>query len=172
MDSSGIHLWLVLWKAYESLHSHAIRHIHSLGLGFSDFAVLEVVFHKGPTPVNTIGELVHLTSGSITAAVDRMEAKGLVERCKHPSDRRARVVHLTEAGEALIRCAFADHAAAMERATAGLTPEERVTAVALLKKLGIHASAGLDPGPGLRPSDVSAHPRASTTPPRSGTDRP
>jgi len=58
---------------------------------------------------------VHLTSGSITVAVDRMEAKGLVQRCNHPSDRRARVVHLTEAGEKLIRCAFADHEAAMER---------------------------------------------------------
>lgn len=143
MDSSGIHLWLVLWKAYETLHAHAVRHIQSLGLGFSDFAVLEVIFHKGPTPVNTIGELVYLTSGSITAAVDRMEAKGLVHRCNHPSDRRARVVHLTEAGEKLIRCAFAAHESAMECAAAGLSPEERVQAVALLKKLGLHAQADL-----------------------------
>ena len=143
MDSSGIHLWLVLWKAYESLHAHAVRHIQSLGLGFSDFAVLEVLFHKGPTPVNTIGERVYLTSGSITTAIDRMEAKGLVKRCDHPSDRRARVVHLTGAGENLIRCAFAAHASAMERAASGLTPDERVQAVALLKKLGLQAQAEL-----------------------------
>jgi len=143
MDSSGIHLWLVLWKAYESLHSHAVRHIHSLDLGFSDFAVLEVVLHKGPTPVNAIGEIVHLTSGSITAAVDRLEQKGLLQRCNHPTDRRARVVHLTEAGEKLIRCAFADHTAAMEHAAAGLTPDERLQAIALLKKLGLHAQAEL-----------------------------
>jgi len=145
MDSSGIHLWLVLWKAYESLRAHAIRHIQSLGLGFSDFSVLEVLLHKGPTPVNAIGEMVHLTSGSITVAVDRMEAKGLVQRCNHPSDRRARVVHLTEAGEKLIRCAFADHEAAMERAAAGLTPAEREQAIALLKKLGLRAQADLLP---------------------------
>jgi MarR family 2-MHQ and catechol resistance regulon transcriptional repressor len=144
MDSSGIHLWLVLWKAYEALHAHAIRNIQALGLGFSDFAVLEVVLHKGPTPVNTIGDLVHLTSGSITAAVDRLEAKGLVKRCNHPSDRRARVVHLTESGEKLIRCAFAAHESAMERAAAGLDADERVQAVALLKKLGLHAQAGLE----------------------------
>src|ERR1039458_2644853 len=61
MEASGIHLWLVLWKAYEAVRRHAERHIHSLGLGFSDFAVLEVLLHKGPTPVNTIGELEHLT---------------------------------------------------------------------------------------------------------------
>jgi MarR family 2-MHQ and catechol resistance regulon transcriptional repressor len=139
MESTGIHLWLVLWKAYEALHRHADRHIHSLGLGFSDFAVLEVLLHKGPTPVNAIGQLVHLTSGSITAAIDRMEQKSLVERCSDPADRRARVVHLTEKGRKLIDCAFQDHAEAMEAATSGLTAVERGQAVALLKKLGLSA---------------------------------
>ncbi len=141
MTSSGVHLWLILMKAHESLRRHAERHIHSLGIGFSDFAVLEVVFHKGPTPVNEIGSLVRLTSGSITAAVDRLEKKGLVERRNDPEDRRARVVHLTEAGRKLISCAFADHEAAMERATAALTPEERWQAADLLKKLGLGAAA-------------------------------
>jgi MarR family 2-MHQ and catechol resistance regulon transcriptional repressor len=141
MDATGIHLWLVLWKAYEAVRRHAERHIHSLGLGFSDFAVLEVLLHKGPSPVNTIGDLVHLTSGSITAAIDRLERKSLVARCAHSSDRRARVVHLTEMGRQLIECAFRDHAAAMEAATSGLTAAERAAAVVLLKKLGRSAQA-------------------------------
>jgi MarR family 2-MHQ and catechol resistance regulon transcriptional repressor len=139
MESNGIHLWLVLWKAYQSLRAHAERHIHSLGLGFSDFAALEVLLHKGPTPVNAIGELVYLTSGSITVAIDRLEEKGLVERCQHATDRRTRVVHLTDAGRALIESAFREHAGAMEAAAAGLTPAERGEAVELLKKLGLHA---------------------------------
>jgi MarR family transcriptional regulator, 2-MHQ and catechol-resistance regulon repressor len=141
MESSGVHLWLILMKAHESLRRHAERHIHSLGIGFSDFAVLEVVLHKGPTPVNEIGSLVRLTSGSITAAVDRLEKKGLVERRNDPEDRRARVVHLTEEGRKLISCAFADHEEAMERATSALTPEERGQAADLLKKLGLGAAA-------------------------------
>ena len=139
MEATGIHLWLVMWKAYEAVRCHAERHIHSLGLGFSDFAALEVLLHKGPTPVNTIGELVHLSSGSITAAIDRLEQKSLVERCTVSSDRRARVVHLTEAGRKLIECAFRDHAAAMETATSGLTQAERIEVIALLKKLGLGA---------------------------------
>jgi MarR family 2-MHQ and catechol resistance regulon transcriptional repressor len=144
MDSSGIHLWLVLWKAYESLHAHAVRHIRSLGIGFSDFAVLEVLLHKGPTAVNAIGGMVHLTSGSITAAIDRMEARGLVERRNHATDRRTRLVHLTKSGRKLIECAFADHEAAMDRAASGLAGGERLEAIALLKKLGLHAQAELD----------------------------
>ena len=139
MNATGIHLWLVLWRAYEAVRCHAVKHIHSLGLGFSDFAVLEVLLHKGPTPVNTIGGLVHLTSGSITAAVDRLVRKSLVERCSDDSDRRARVVHLTEEGRKLIECAFARHQEALEEATSGLTPRERGQAVMLLKKLGLAA---------------------------------
>lgn len=144
MESSGIHLWLVLWKAYESLRARAQRHIRSLGLGFSEFAVLEALLHKGPTPVNVIGDAVHLTSGSITTAIDRLEAKGLVARCEHPTDRRARMVNLTATGRGLIETAFREHVAAMEAATAGLTPDERGDAVELLKKLGICAAGLVD----------------------------
>jgi MarR family 2-MHQ and catechol resistance regulon transcriptional repressor len=143
MDTSGLHLWLVLWKAYESLRTHAERQVHASGIGFSDFAVLEVLLHKGPTPVNAIGHRVYLTSGSITAAVDRLEAKGLVQRCNEPADRRTRVVHLTESGRKLAECAFTAHQAAMEKATAGLPAEEQRQAAELLKKLGKYA-AGLE----------------------------
>jgi MarR family 2-MHQ and catechol resistance regulon transcriptional repressor len=139
-DASGVHVWLVMMKAHEAMRQHAMRHIDSLGIGFSDFAALEVLLHKGPTPVNEIGRLVRLTSGSITSAVDRLEHKGLVERRNDSSDRRARVVHLTEAGRKLIACAFADHELAMEKAAAGLASAERAQLVKLLKKLGLRAA--------------------------------
>lgn len=138
---SGVHLWLILMKAHEAMRRHAERHVHSLGIGFSDFAVLEVLLHKGPTPVNQIGRRVRLTSGSITAAVDRLGRKGLVERHGQAEDRRTRVVHLTPAGRKLISCAFAAHEAAMEKAAGGLTAAERAQAAALLKKLGKHAES-------------------------------
>ena len=144
MDTSCVHLWLVLWKAFESVRAHADRQVRSAGLGFSDFAVLELLLHKGPTPVNAIGERVYLTSGSITVAVDRLERKGLVSRCGDPRDRRTRVVHLTEAGRKLIERTFAGHRQALETATAGLTQEERAQAIVLLKKLGRHAQAVFD----------------------------
>jgi len=141
METSATHLWLILWRAHDALREHAERHIASLGLGFSDFGALEYLFHKGPAPVNTIGAKSRLTSGSITAALDRLERKGLVERRNHPEDRRARVVHLTAAGRKIIACAFADHEAAMARATRGLSAAERKRAAALLKKLGLTAQA-------------------------------
>lgn len=139
MRTSGTHLWLILWKAYDELRRHAECHIHSLGIGRSDFGVLESLLHKGPLAVNTLGAKVGLTSGSITSLVDRLEAKGLVERQPHPEDGRTRMVHLTPVGRKLIACAFAQHEAAMERATAGLSADEKGQAADLLKKLGLYA---------------------------------
>jgi MarR family 2-MHQ and catechol resistance regulon transcriptional repressor len=105
------------------------------GLGDSDFRVLEVLLHKGPLPVNTIGPKVWLTPGSISVAIDRLEEKELVKR-KSTGDRRVRLVELTAKGRPLITKTFRVHAAAMEEAAGALSNEERLMLLRLLKKLG------------------------------------
>jgi MarR family 2-MHQ and catechol resistance regulon transcriptional repressor len=137
--NSGIHLWLVLMKAHRALSRHAMRSIEPSGLGISDFAVLEVIMNKGPQRVNDIGRRVDLTSGSITTAIDRLEARGLVARGLDDEDRRSRIVRLTPAGRACIGEVFAQHAAALEAASSGLSKSERKSLIELLKKLGVAA---------------------------------
>jgi MarR family 2-MHQ and catechol resistance regulon transcriptional repressor len=139
----GVHLWLVLWKAQKSLERHATGNITAFGMCRSDFGVLEALLHKGPLPVNVLGAKVLLTSGSITAAVDRLERRGLVERSGDATDRRARIVHLTVEGRKLICKLFAEHEQAMEKATSALPPEERSVLIELLRKLGRGAEATL-----------------------------
>jgi MarR family 2-MHQ and catechol resistance regulon transcriptional repressor len=90
--------------------------------------------------VNTIGELIDLTTGSITTAVDRMEAKWLVVRKNHPNDRRIRLVELTSKGRRLIEKASAQFAMDMDAAFSCLTQEERLTLAELLTKLGADAA--------------------------------
>ena len=138
---SGVHVFLVLWKAASAVQVYAERSISDLEICGSDFAVLEALLHKGALPVNEIGRKVLLTSGSITVAVDRLETMGLVERRAHETDRRARIVHLTKEGRKLITRVYAQHAADMERlASASLTREERKTLISLLKKIGYEAA--------------------------------
>jgi len=141
---SGVHVFLVLWKAARAVEAYAEKSISELEICGSDFAVLEALLHKGPLPVNEIGRKVLLTSGSITVAVDRLETKGLVERRAHGTDRRARIVHLTKEGRKLITRVYADHAADMEQlVSASLTKGERKTLISLLKKIGYEAAASL-----------------------------
>src|SRR5216683_3965821 len=134
-DSAGVHLWLVFMKAFQALLPHAAGSIKRTELGDSDFRVLEVLLHKGPLPVNTIGPKVWLTPGSISVAVDRLEKAALVKR-KNTNDRRVRLVELTAKGRSLITKTFREHAAAMEEAAGVLSKEERLILLRLLKKLG------------------------------------
>jgi MarR family transcriptional regulator, 2-MHQ and catechol-resistance regulon repressor len=138
-DTSGVHVWLVLMKAFQALMPHAAESIGQTDLGDSDFRVLEALLHKGPLPVNTLGPKVWLTPGSISVAVDRLVKRGLVSRKDHPNDRRVRRVQLTPKGRALIIRGFGEHAAAMEDVAGVLSKNERLTLLRLLKKLGKHA---------------------------------
>jgi MarR family 2-MHQ and catechol resistance regulon transcriptional repressor len=139
-DSAGVHVWLVFMKTFKALLPHAAGSIKRTGLGDSDFRVLEVLLHKGPLPVNTIGPKVWLTPGSISVAVDRLVKKGLVSRNDQADDRRVRRVELTPRGRALITRVFGEHAAAMEDVAGVLSKSERLILLRLLKKLGKHAA--------------------------------
>src|SRR5207237_6808141 len=129
-------------KAHRALERVAMHSIESSEVGLSDFAVMEMLLHKGPQPVNEIGRYIELTSGAITTAVDRLDSRGLVTREAHPSDRRARIVRLTARGEEQAAKIFAGHREAMDLATGGISKTERATLIELLKRLG--TSAGED----------------------------
>src|SRR5579875_1474531 len=104
-----------MMKAFHAVNAQASKSLKNTGLGDSDFRVLEVLLHKGPLPVNTIGPKVHLTPGSISIAVDRLYTKGLVTRSDSPEDRRVRIVALTPTGRALITRVFRRHQAVLEK---------------------------------------------------------
>src|SRR5882762_3094592 len=135
------HVWLVMMKAMRALTRYAGADIEDTGLGLSDFGVLELLLHKGPLPVNTIGPIVDLTPGSISIAVDRLFAKGLVSRVESAEDRRVRIVALTPRGKDLIVSAFRKHSGQMKRVFSELSPEELRGLEVTLKKVGKRAAA-------------------------------
>ena len=134
-------VWLVMMKAMRALTKYAAAGIEDTGLGPSDFAVLELLLHRGPLPVNTIGPVVDLTPGSISIAVDRLVAKGLVSRVESAEDRRVRIVALTPRGKDLIVSAFRKHSGQMKRVFSELSTEELRGLEVALKKVGRRASA-------------------------------
>ena len=135
------HVWLVMMKAMRALTRYAAADIEDTGLGLSDFGVLELLLHKGPLPVNTIGPIVDLTPGSISIAVDRLVAKGFVSRAESAEDRRIRIVALTPRGKDLIVSAFRKHSGQMKRVFSELNPEELRGLEVMLKKVGRRAAA-------------------------------
>jgi MarR family transcriptional regulator, 2-MHQ and catechol-resistance regulon repressor len=138
------HVWLVMLKAMRALTKYATAGIGETGLGLSDFGVLEILLHKGPMPVNALGPMVDLTPGSISIAVDRLFAKGLVSRVESAEDRRIRIVALTARGKDLIASAFRQHSGQIKKVFSELSPEELRSLEAALKKVGKRAAMLMD----------------------------
>lgn len=132
----ALKLWVVLARAHAAIEAHTAAHVARHDLTLAEFAVLEVLFHKGPLLLGEVQRRILVSSGGITYLVDRLERRSLVERRSCPEDRRARYAALTEAGEQLIERIFPEHAACVEQALSGLEDHDKRQAVDLLRTLG------------------------------------
>src|SRR5271167_2760088 len=139
-----VHAWLVMIKAMQAITRYALAGLEKSGLGDSDFRVLEALLHRGPLPVNVIGPKVNLTPGSISVAVDRLVAKGLVSRAESSEDRRVRIVALTPRGKSVIAPIFRAHVETMENVFAGLSRHELRQLERQLKRIGKQAESLFD----------------------------
>ncbi|MCW3052138.1 MAG: mhqR [Chthonomonadales bacterium] len=136
----ALRLFVVLTRCQSSVAEHARQDIQRHALSTSEFGVLELLYHKGPTTLSLLAERILITSGSLTYVVDQLVKRDLVQRVASPTDRRVTFADLTESGRTLIQTIFPDHAQKIRRTVSSLTPEEQETAITLLKKLGLSAA--------------------------------
>jgi DNA-binding MarR family transcriptional regulator len=110
-------------------------------------AALAVAEPSGRLSPSQLGRGLMLSSAGITSRLDRLQRRGLIARLPDPTDRRGVLVELTEDGQRVGAAAVADGAAALDRALAGLEPEEVETLARLLRKLQARLPQGLPYGP-------------------------
>jgi DNA-binding MarR family transcriptional regulator len=89
---------------------------------------------EGLTPT-ALFEAAMMSSGGMTARIDRLEKAGLVARGPHPTDRRATLVRLTDKGFDLIETIMPEHEEAARDILAPLSLDEQKTLNALLARL-------------------------------------
>jgi DNA-binding MarR family transcriptional regulator len=77
-------------------HREAVA--EELGVGTTEIAALGFLYHDGPHTPTDIGHLLNLTSGSVTALLDRLEGAAFVARSQNPEDRRSLLATATPAG--------------------------------------------------------------------------
>lgn len=121
------------------LEARANTALKSLGLHYTDLDVLATLRRSGKpyrlTPTQ-LRESVLITSGAMTACLDRLEANGLIVRRDNPDDRRSRAAGLTPAGTKLIDKAIVTRFGEAADAVASLSARERGSLAGLLQKLG------------------------------------
>ncbi|WP_096201357.1 MarR family winged helix-turn-helix transcriptional regulator [Bacillus sp. FJAT-45350] len=135
----ALKLFIVLSRSTRTVMDCVEDDIRSYGLNPTEFAVLELLYHKGDQPIQQIGKRVLLASGSITYVVDKLEKKQLLERKSCPKDRRVTYAAITEAGKKFMSEIFPDHEEAINNIFGSLDQDEKNTMITLLKKLGLNA---------------------------------
>jgi len=134
-----LRLFRIWMKASKAVFDNIRKDIERYGINPEHFMILELLYNKGPHPVQKISETFSIPSGSITYVVDKLEKKGFVERQSSPTDRRTSNVVLTEKGEALFDEIFPKHAETISKNFAFASNEEKEQLIVLLKKIGIGA---------------------------------
>ncbi|HET7577727.1 MAG TPA: MarR family transcriptional regulator [Bacillales bacterium] len=135
----ALKLFVVLSRANRAVTDRIKEDIQSHGLNPTEFAVLELLFHKGDQPIQQIGNKILLSSGSMTYVIDKLETKQFLRRKPCPNDRRVTYATITDKGRELMEDIFPKHQEAIRSLFSGLDFEEKKGMVELLKKLGFSA---------------------------------
>ncbi|MGE7919594.1 MarR family winged helix-turn-helix transcriptional regulator [Viridibacillus sp. NPDC093762] len=129
----------VLLRASQSVQDVVRKDMQQYGLNQTEFAVLELLYHKGEQPIQHIGKKILIASSSITYVVDKLEKKELVRRRACPDDRRVTYATITELGKVFMDNTFPKHEEKVNAIFEELSNQELEIFIDLLKKVGLHA---------------------------------
>lgn len=136
-SNSALKLFVVLSRAHKVIHECTNQFFQENGLNPTEFAVLELLYHKGKQPLQQIGNKILLASGSITYVVDKLEGRGYINRVSSDTDRRVTYAEITSEGSAFMDELFPRHEQQLMQLMNVLSEEEKEHVIELIKKLGL-----------------------------------
>jgi DNA-binding MarR family transcriptional regulator len=95
--------WQILWELMLKQRSRFVEAVAQLDLTPVQAIVLRKLDPERPTPMHEIADMLRCDASNVTGIVDRLEARGAVERRSDPSDRRVKALVLTRSGRTLRR---------------------------------------------------------------------
>ncbi|PSL26466.1 MarR family 2-MHQ and catechol resistance regulon transcriptional repressor [Planomicrobium soli] len=133
----SLKLFIVLSRAHKAISEQTNHFFQESGVNPTEFAVLELLYHKGKQPLQKIGGKILLASGSITYVIDKLEKRGFIERVNCPTDRRVTYAEISDKGKEFMAEIFPEHEKKLHELTSALSAEEKDQAIELMKKLGL-----------------------------------
>jgi MarR family 2-MHQ and catechol resistance regulon transcriptional repressor len=138
--AEALRAYVKLLRASKAVVARIEPMLEGAGLTPTQLGVLEAILHKGPLTQRELGQKVLTSAGNMTDVLDKLQARGLVERRRCDEDRRSVRVELTPAGHALIEELFPRHAHDIAAAMGGLSGTELRVLGGLLRRLGLTAA--------------------------------
>lgn len=132
--ASGMTAVASILRAEQILTGRAAAILRPLGLTFARYQVLGMLRWAGPLTLGAVGRGLWITPGTVTSAIDRLEAAELSRRVSHPTDARATFVEITAKGRKVFDRAVQDLNAGLF-GTVELSEDERELLVRLIGKI-------------------------------------
>ena len=128
----------LLFVVQQAAQALAIERLEPLGLSPRAWGVLSTLAESGPLTQIELATTMSIDRTAMVYLLDELEEQSLVERVRHPQDRRAFLIHLTGGGRDTRRRAAAALAGAADTLLTPLDPAEREQLVDLLGKVAAH----------------------------------
>ena len=126
----------ILFRAKNHLDDLIKAQTERFGLNPTEFAALEVLYHKGPLTPNVISAKVLIAQSSMSYVIQRLVEKGLIERTVTHLDKRSALLHLSAGGKDLMDRVYPDHVATLRQTLDRLSADDELTLQTLLKRIG------------------------------------
>jgi MarR family 2-MHQ and catechol resistance regulon transcriptional repressor len=137
--NATLQLVIALARALQALEQGVRPQLAQGGLSMTEFAVLEVLYHKGALPLGEVRDRILLTGASTTYVVRKLEERGLMRRRSCVEDQRVVFGELTTKGRRLIDEVFPAHVERLRELMAALSVAEKRAAIRALRRLSRHA---------------------------------
>ncbi|HWI46814.1 MAG TPA: MarR family transcriptional regulator [Rummeliibacillus sp.] len=139
LENKELKALTVIFRASQAIQEMIRKDVASYDLNTTEFAVLELLYHKGDQPIQTVGKKILIASSSITYVIDKLEKKQLVSRRDCPNDRRVIYATLTTKGNELMDQIFPLHQEKVADIFGCLEENELDNIIELMKKIGYQA---------------------------------
>ena len=123
-------------RAVNKIDGRTIKIVKQYGLSLGQFAVLEVLYHKGDMTVGQVQEKILSTSGTIPVIIKNLEKSGYVTHRADECDKRKCILHITDKGACLIKQVFPENKEMIINSFNNLSDNDKDELLRLLKKLG------------------------------------
>jgi DNA-binding MarR family transcriptional regulator len=131
------HLLLVkeLVQAYQAFEAYSEAHIKTMGLTTTQFDIVATLGNQLPMTCKELGEKTLVSKGTMTGVLERLEAKGLIEKLMNDEDGRSYKIGLSKSGDKLFKKVFPEHVDYLSKAIGKLSKKELEQAVRVLKEI-------------------------------------
>ncbi|MCR1955016.1 MarR family transcriptional regulator [Clostridioides mangenotii] len=128
---------IALTRSTNKLNRRSNTVFRNHGLSTMQFAVLEVLYHKGDLRIGEIIEKILATGGNMTVVINNLVKEGMVEKYTDPKDSRSNIIHITDKGKSKIEEIFPEHLLDLDDFLKNISSEEKHKLIDILKKLSV-----------------------------------